>query len=135
MFGDQFCWQQCNFDLTLGRKVGSYEKSEKKKIGKKSCSGLIKRGCWERVFSFFLRISLILSDLSDKITWLWIRPLHDFFPIFFFGLKMSTPSDRASYCENCHRNRQGTTSLQSFWVIESKVFVRRNEEYFLCDSA
>ena len=43
-------------------------KKSKKKIGKKSCSGLIQRGCRERVFRFLLRISLILSDLSDKIT-------------------------------------------------------------------
>ena len=38
------------------------------KSGGKSCSGLIKRGCQERVFVFFAGISLILSDLSDKIT-------------------------------------------------------------------
>ena len=58
-------------------------KKVQKKSGGKSCSGLIQSGCQERVFRVFLRFSLMLSDLSDEITQLWIRPLHDFSSLFF----------------------------------------------------
>ena len=72
------------FQMTLGRKVTPL--LVQKKIGKKSCSGLIHN-------------QVILSDKSDNIREilkkklntlsqhpLLMRPLHDFFPVFFFGL-------------------------------------------------
>ena len=70
-----------------------------KKSGKKSCSGLI-HNC------------VILSDKSDKIREilnkklntlsrhpLWMRPLHDFFPLFFctFFVRAHLPTERHVY--------------------------------------
>ena len=69
-----------------------------KKSGKKSCSGLNHN-------------QVILSDKSDKIREilkktlntlfrhpLCMRPLHDFFPLFFLDFfPTGSPSDRASY--------------------------------------
>ena len=85
-----------------------------KKVGKKTCSGLIHN-------------HVILSDKSDKIkkipkrkqppSWhpLLVRPLHDFFPLFF-GLfsYYGSPSDRGSLLHfSLHVN-----SKFCFWMWE-----------------
>ena len=82
--------------MTLGRKVCSF--LVQKKIGKKSCNGLIHNQVFRSDKSDKIRqiLKKKLNTLSQHP--LLIRPLHDFFPIFFLHFfRTSTPSDRASY--------------------------------------
>ena len=82
--------------MTLGRKVCWYEKSAKKNRKKIVQWSYQKRVLGEGVQFFLKDLPYLVGFIRSKHL-IMNQTIARFFSYFFFALKMSTPSDRASY--------------------------------------